>query len=215
MNELNYDYVENFLYENIKRKSDFLESLEKEALENHVPIISPDVGQFLKFLIASKKPKKILEIGTAVGYSGLLMLSGSEQIEKFVTIELNETTANIAKENFKKAGEDSRVQVIIGDGLEQIKKLDEDFDLVFIDAAKAHYQEYFNEIKRLIKPGSLIVCDNVLYKAMVTTDDLLVRRKKTIVKRLRAFIDEVINLEDFESSLIPMGDGLLVAVRIK
>lgn len=215
MNELNYDYVENFLYENIKRKSDFLESLEKEALENHVPIISPDVGQFLKFLIATKEPKKILEIGTAVGYSGLLMLSGSEQIEKLVTIELNETTANIAKENFKKAGEDSRVQVLIGDGLEQMKRLDEDFDFVFIDAAKGHYQEYFNQIKRLIKPGSLVVCDNVLYKAMVTTDDLLVRRKKTIVKRLRAFIDQVIHLEDFESSLIPMGDGLLVAVRIK
>ncbi|MDO5027900.1 MAG: O-methyltransferase [Bacillota bacterium] len=215
MNEINKEYIENFLYDNIKKKSDFLEALEKEALENHVPIISPEVGQFLRFLLASKKPKRILEVGTAVGYSGLLMLDVSQEIEKLVTIEINEETAAIAKENFKKAGQDSRVQLIVGDGLEVLKNLGDTFDFVFIDAAKGHYQEYFNEIRKMLNPGGLIVCDNVLYKGMVATDDLVIRRKKTIVKRLRAFIKEVINLEDFESSLLPMGDGLLVAVRIK
>lgn len=214
MNEINKDYIQEFLYDNLKKKSDFLTSLEEEALENHVPIISPEVGQFLRFLIKLNNPKSILEVGTAVGYSGLLMLDSSKEINKLTTIEKREDSAEIAKENFKKAGEDYRVEILLGDALDVLKSLDQKFDFVFLDAAKGHYGEYFEEIDRMLNPGGILVCDNVLFKGMVATDDLVIRRKKTIVKRLRDFIKYTTNLENYESTLIPMGDGLLVLVRL-
>lgn len=213
MNEINRDYIEEYLYDNLKEKSDFLTALEKEALENHVPIISPEVGQFLRFLLKLKKPRKILEVGTAVGYSGLLMLDVSEKIEKLVTIEIRQDTAEKALENFKLSKEDHRVEIKVGDGLEVMKGLDETFDFVFIDAAKGHYGEYFDEAARLLSQEGVIVCDNVLYKGMVASDELVIRRKKTIVKRLRSFVKDIMQSDEFESSLIPMGDGLLVSVR--
>lgn len=213
MDRINRDYIQEFLYDNLKTRSDFLNSLEKEALENRVPIISPEVGQFLRFLITLHKPIKILEIGTAVGYSGLLMLDVSDKIEKLVTIEKREDSALKAMENFKLAKENNRVDIKIGDALSVLKSMDDSFDFVFVDAAKGHYMEYFEEIVRMLNPNGVIVCDNVLYKGMVANDELVLRRKKTIVKRLRQFIKEVINLEDYESTLIPMGDGLLVTVR--
>lgn len=214
MNQINKDYIEEYLYENLKEKSDFLTSLEKEALENHIPIISPEVGQFLRFLIKLNNPKRVLEVGTAIGFSGLVMLDASKDIEKLVTIEKREDLAEIALKNIEEANEKKRVELKVGDALEVLKSMDDTFDFVFIDAAKGHYGEYFEEIKKMITPKGVIVCDNVLYKGMVANDDLVLRRKKTIVKRLRNFIKEVTNLDDYESTLIPMGDGLLVIARL-
>lgn len=214
MNQINKDYIEEYLYENLKEKSDFLTSLEKEALENHIPIISPEVGQFLRFLIKLNNPKRVLEVGTAIGFSGLVMLDASKDIEKLVTIEKREDLAEIALKNMEEANEKKRVELKVGDALEVLKSMDDTFDFVFIDAAKGHYSEYFEEIKKMITPKGVIVCDNVLYKGMVANDDLVLRRKKTIVKRLRNFIKEVTNLDDYESTLIPMGDGLLVIARL-
>lgn len=214
MNQINKDYIEEYLYENLKEKSDFLTSLEKEALENHIPIISPEVGQFLRFLIKLNNPKRVLEVGTAIGFSGLVMLDASKDIEKLVTIEKREDLAEIALKNMEEANEKKRVELKVGDALEVLKSMDDTFDFVFIDAAKGHYGEYFEEIKKMITPKGVIVCDNVLYKGMVANDDLVLRRKKTIVKRLRNFIKEVTYLDDYESTLIPMGDGLLVIARL-
>lgn len=214
MNQINQEYIQEFLYSNLKTKSDFLSNLEKEGIENHVPIISPEVGQFLRFLIKVNKPKKVLEIGTAIGYSGLLILDSSKDIEKLVTIEKRLDSSEVAKENFTKAGEEKRVELLVGDAYEVLKTMDDSFDFVFLDAAKGHYGDYFKEIDRMIKPGGILVCDNVLFKGMVANDDLVIRRKKTIVKRLRDFIKETSNLDNYESTLIPMGDGLLVLVRL-
>lgn len=214
MNQINKDYIEEYLYENLKEKSDFLTSLEKEALENHIPIISPEVGQFLRFLIKLNNPKRVLEVGTAIGFSGLVMLDASKDIKKLVTIEKREDLAEIALKNMEEANEKKRVELKVGDALEVLKSMDDTFDFVFIDAAKGHYGEYFEEIKKMITPKGVIVCDNVLYKGMVANDDLVLRRKKTIVKRLRNFIKEVTYLDDYESTLIPMGDGLLVIARL-
>lgn len=214
MNQINKDYIEEYLYENLKEKSDFLTSLEKEALENHIPIISPEVGQFLRFLIKLNNPKRVLEVGTAIGFSGLVMLDASKDIEKLVTIEKREDLAEIALKNIEEANEKKRVELKVGDALEVLKSMDDTFDFVFIDAAKGHYGEYFEEIKKMITPKGVVVCDNVLYKGMVANDDLVLRRKKTIVKRLRNFIKEVTYLDDYESTLIPMGDGLLVIARL-
>ncbi|NLD16165.1 MAG: O-methyltransferase [Tissierellia bacterium] len=214
MSVINQDYIEKYLFENLKPKDELLERLEREAHENHVPIVTPEVAQFLRFFVALKKPKNLLEIGTAIGYSGITMLKASSQTEKLTTIEIRENTATKAMENFKMAGLEDKVEIIVGDGREVLESLEGSFDFVFIDAAKGHYHEYFEEAMRLLAPHGVIICDNVLYKGMVAKKELVERRKKTIVKRLREFTKYVMNLENYESTLIPMGDGLLVSVRL-
>ncbi len=214
MSVINQDYIEKYLFENLKPKDELLERLEREAHENHVPIVTLEVAQFLRFFVALKKPKNLLEIGTAIGYSGITMLKASSQTEKLTTIEIRENTATKAMENFKMAGLEDKVEIIVGDGREVLESLEGSFDFVFIDAAKGHYHEYFEEAMRLLAPHGVIICDNVLYKGMVAKKELVERRKKTIVKRLREFTKYVMNLENYESTLIPMGDGLLVSVRL-
>ncbi len=214
MSAINQDYINEFLYQNLKPKDKFLEKLEQEAHENHVPIITPEIAQFLKFFINLKKPKRILELGTAIGFSGITMLNSYSDIEKLVTIEIRDEMAKKAMENFKEAGHNDKVEIIVGDGEEVLENLEGSFDFIFIDAAKGHYQKYFDEGVRLLAPNGVIICDNILYKGMVASDELVLRRKKTIVKRLREFIKYVMNLEDFESTLVPMGDGLLISVRL-
>lgn len=214
MSNINYNYIDEFIRKNLKSQNEFLKALETESLENFVPIISPEVGQFLRFLIELKKPKSILEIGTAVGYSSLVMLDESKEIKRLVTMEKNPEMAEIALKNFKKAGED-RVKLILGDAYEEMKNLDEKFDFIFIDAAKGQYKKYFDLGKDLLNEDGLVVCDNVLFKGMVANDELVHKRVKTIVRRLREFISYVMELEDFQSSLLPLGDGILVSKRLK
>lgn len=214
MSNINYNYIDEFIRKNLKSQNEFLKALETESLENFVPIISPEVGQFLRFLIELKKPKSILEIGTAVGYSSLVMLDESKEIKRLVTMEKNPEMAEIALKNFKKAGED-RVELILGDAYEEMKNLDEKFDFIFIDAAKGQYKKYFDLGKDLLNEDGLVVCDNILFKGMVANDELVHKRVKTIVRRLREFISYVMELEDFQSSLLPLGDGILVSKRLK
>lgn len=213
MNNINYDYIEKFIKENLKEQNDFLKALETESLEKSIPIISPEVGQFLRFLIKLKEPKKILEIGTAVGYSSLVMLDESDKIEKITTIEKDIETSKIAMENFKKFKEENRVELILGDAYEEMQLLEEKFDMIFIDAAKGQYKKYFDLGIDLLNEKGIIVCDNVLFKGMVANDELVNKRVKTIVRRLREFIDYVMKLEEFQSSLLPLGDGVLVSIR--
>lgn len=213
MNNINYDYIDEFIKNNLKEQNDYLKALETESLDKSIPIISPEVGQFLRFLIKLKEPKKILEIGTAVGYSSLVMLDESEEIEKITTIEKDLGISKIAKENFEKFQEEKRVELILGDAYEEMQKLDDKFDMIFIDAAKGQYKNYFDLGTNLLNEKGIIVCDNVLFKGMVANDELVNKRVNTIVKRLREFINYVMKLEEFQSSLLPLGDGVLVSIR--
>lgn len=216
MSEIIDTTINDYVIDHIPPENEFLRELEASALERNFPIITREVGQFLKFLINLKKPKKILEIGTAIGYSGILMLDSYNEIEKLTTLELKETSAKEADENFKSAGFSEKTQIIVGDALDSLASLkdtDAKFDFVFIDAAKGHYHEYFDLIEPMLSENAVVVCDNVLYKGMVADDSLIIRRKKTIVKRLREFIDYMMQNKNYESSLIPMGDGLLVIYK--
>lgn len=215
MKGINAEYIEEFLYDNLKPKSRLLEELEAYAEEYHVPIVTPEVAQFLRFFINLKEPKRILEVGTAIGYSGITMVTANSKVEKLTTIDIRKDITERAMINFEKAGIEDKVEIIIGDAGDVLKELQGPYDLIFIDAAKGHYQDYFEEAKRLLAAKGVIICDNVLYKGMVASDELLERRKKTLVRRLRKFIKDVMNLEGYESTLIPMGDGLLVSVRLK
>lgn len=216
MSEIIDTTINDYVIDHIPPENEFLRELEASALERNFPIITREVGQFLRFLINLKKPKNILEIGTAIGYSGILMLDSYENIENLITLEIKEDSAKEAEENFKKARVSHKTEILVDNALISLEKLqdrDMKFDFVFIDAAKGHYHEYFDLIEPMLSENAVVVCDNVLYKGMVADDSLIIRRKKTIVKRLREFIDYMMQNKNYESSLIPMGDGLLVIYK--
>lgn len=189
-----------------------MESLEKYALENSVPIVDLEVAQLLKFVLKIHKPKKILEVGTAIGYSSILMAKSSAS-SKIVTIERSPEMYTKAVENVKKFGLEDRIEIIFGDAEEELPKLKDSFDFVFLDASKGHYLEFFKYIEPLLEDDSVIFSDNILFKGMVATDQLVKRRKKTIVKRMRSYIEYINDLEGYTTSTIPIGDGVALTYK--
>jgi predicted O-methyltransferase YrrM len=152
-----------------------------------------------------------LEIGTAIGYSAIAMARCGAAV---TTVERDADLLRIARENVTKYGFDGRVTVIGGDAGEVLKRLDGEFDFIFLDAAKAQYREFFPHCMRLLKRGGVLLSDNVLYKGMVATDELAVRRKITIIKRLRRYLDELCAAEELVTSIIPIGDGCALSYKI-
>lgn len=198
--------------ESLTTEDEFLKDLRKFSKIYHIPIADLEVERFLQFLIKSLRPKKILELGTAVGYS-TIHFARNNFVERVLTVEVREDMASIALSNFKKLGLESKIELRLNDAFEELKNLDEEFDLVFIDAAKGQYKYYFDEAVKHLAKGGIIVCDNVLFKGMVADDSKVVRRKITIVRRLREFLNYVFNDERFFASLLDIGDGVLLVRR--
>lgn len=198
--------------ETLTTEDEFLKDLRKFAETYHIPIADLEVERFLEFLIKSKKPKKILELGTAVGYS-TIHFARHDFVERVLTVEVREDMASIALSNFKKLGLESKIELRLNDAFEELKTMDEEFDFIFIDAAKGQYKYYFDEAIKHLAKGGIIVCDNVLFKGMVADDSKVVKRKITIVRRLREFLDYVFNDERFFASLLSVGDGVLLVRR--
>lgn len=208
MNRINNEYISSFI-EDIIIDCDFLE-LRKFAEKENVPIMKLESKEFLKSLLAIKRPKSILEIGTAIGYSSLVFDKYSDA--KITTIELSEDMAHIAQENFNKYNVD--INLINDDAEKALTKLNQGFDFVFIDANKSNYKFYFDYIdKNLLNNGGVIVADNILFRGEVCNDDLVEKRKITIVKRLRNFLAYITRRDDYQTSIIPMGDGISVSVK--
>lgn len=212
MSNINYDYIEEYIKSTIPPRGEGLESLEEYALENSVPIVDLEVAQLLKFVLKIHKPKKILEVGTAIGYSSILMAKSSAS-SKIVTIERSPEMYTKAVENVKKFGLEDRIEIIFGDAEEELPKLKDSFDFVFLDASKGHYLEFFKYIEPLLEDDSVIFSDNILFKGMVATDQLVKRRKKTIVKRMRSYIEYINDLEGYTTSTIPIGDGVALTYK--
>lgn len=212
MSKITGDYVEEYIREITPKASGHIKLMEDYAKANHVPIVEPEVGQFLRLLINIHKPKSILEIGTAIGYSASIMALEGQDI-KIKTIEKNEDLALIAVDNLKAQGLEDRVQVINARAEDVLDHLDQNFDMIFLDGPKGQYLEFFNQLTGILNPGGLIVSDNVLFKGMVASDDLLVRRKKTLVRRLRTYLDHINNIEGYKSSIIPIGDGVALTYK--
>ncbi len=208
MNRINNEYISSFI-EDIIIDCDFLE-LRKFAEKENVPIMKLESKEFLKSLLAIKRPKSILEIGTAIGYSSLVFDKYSDA--KITTIELSEDMAHIAQENFNKYNVD--INLINDDAEKALTKLNQGFDFVFIDANKSNYKFYFDYIdKNLLNNGGVIVADNILFRGEVCNDDLVEKRKITIVKRLRNFLAYITRRDDYQTSIIPIGDGISVSVK--
>lgn len=193
-----------------------LEEIEREALENGVPVVRKETQSFLKTLISLQRPKKILEIGTGAGYSALLMCEYAPEDCRLLTIENYEKRIASAKENFRRAGREGQITLIEGDALEVLKGLEGKFDFVFMDAAKAQYIHYLPEVLRLLEEGGVLVSDNVLQGGDVFESRFAVeRRDRTIHARMREFLYEIKHKEGLVTSILPLGDGVAVSVKRK
>jgi caffeoyl-CoA O-methyltransferase len=187
-----------------------IEQIRIKARENYVPILQDVSLEFIENILEERKPKSILEVGTAVGYSALCFSRHLADRGKIVTIELNEEMVRIARENIKDNGMEDVIEVVHGDAYEHMKTLDEKFDVVFIDAAKGQYMKYLDEAMRLTKSGSIIIADNVLFKGRVL-GDYNEHKHRTAVNRLREYLKRIEEDERLDSSLYDIGDGIAVS----
>ncbi|MCR5678411.1 MAG: O-methyltransferase [Agathobacter sp.] len=191
-----------------------LDEIEREALDTSVPIIRKEMQSFLKFLLAAQRPLRILEVGTAVGFSAILMCEYNPVQCELVTIENYEKRIPIAKENIRRAEKESQIRLIEGDAMEILPTLEGEFDMIFMDAAKGQYINFFPEIMRLLKPNGILVSDNVLQDGDVIESHFIVeRRNRTIYKRMRDYLFELTHRRDLVTTILPVGDGITVSVK--
>lgn len=197
-----------------KGNSLYLDELEKEALATEVPIVRKDMQQFLKFLMKMHQPKKIIEVGTAIGFSALLMSEYAPKDCKIITIEKYEKRIPIAKENFLKNGKADQITLLEGDATEILKQLQEPVDFIFMDAAKGQYINFLPDILRLLNPGGLLVSDNVLQDGDIIESRFAVtRRNRTIHSRMREYLYALTHHDELETCILPVGDGVTVSVK--
>lgn len=207
--------METFIDSLDKGNTPFLDKIEKYALETEVPIIRKSTQSFLKFLLAYAKPKHILEVGTAIGFSALLMSEYGPKDCHITTIEKYEKRIPIAKQNFKEAGREEQITLLEGDALEILKELKGEYDMIFMDAAKGQYIHFMPDILRLLSPGGLLISDNVLQDGDVVESRFAVtRRNRTIHARMREYLYELKHHPQLETVILPVGDGVTLSVKI-
>lgn len=193
----------------------FLDELEKDAIKDGVPIIKPPTQRLLKLLLSIREPKKILEVGTAVGFSALLMSEYGPKDCKITTIEKYEKRIPAAKENFRKAGKEDKITLLEGDAAELLKELTDSYELIFMDAAKGQYLCFLPDILRLLPKGGLLISDNVLQDGDILESRYAVkRRNRTIHARMRDYLFALTHNEELRTDILPVGDGVTVSVRI-
>lgn len=192
------------------------DAIAKDAVASYVPIIKKETESLLKTMVAARRPRRILEVGTAVGYSSLLMCRVMPEDCHITTIEKYEPRIPAARENFRKAGEEDRITLLEGDAEEILKKLEGPFDFIFMDAAKGQYIHWLPDILRLLAVGGVLFSDNVLQDGDIVESRYAVeRRNRTIHSRMRDYLYTLTHSDQLETSVIPLGDGVTVSVRIK
>ncbi len=194
--------------------SDICNTIEKEAIADEVPIIRKEMGNLLKVLLQLVQPERILEVGTAVGYSSILMSENMPENCTITTIENYDKRIPVARNNFKRAGKEDVITLIEGDALEVLKTLEGSYDFIFMDAAKGQYINYLPDIKRVLRKGGLLISDNILQEGEIVESRYAVtRRNRTIHTRIREYVYELTHSEDFVTSIVPIGDGITLSVK--
>ena len=195
---------------------ELLDTIAAEARAAGIPIIRQETAALLKTLTAAVRPSGILEVGTAVGYSALLMSRVMPKKCRITTIEKYEKRIPEARRNFRLAGEDERITLLEGDAGEILKSLDGPFQLIFMDAAKGQYIHWLPEIMRLLPVGGMLISDNVLQDGDIIESRYVVeRRNRTIHSRMREYLYLLKHMAELETSILPIGDGVTVSVRVK
>lgn len=194
----------------------FLDEIETYALATDVPIIRKSMQSLLKFLLQFSKPKNVLEVGTAIGFSALLMSEYAPKDCHITTIEKYEKRIPIAKANFEKAGAMERITLLEGDAIDILKQLEGSYDLIFVDAAKGQYINFMPDILRLLAPGGLLVSDNVLQDGDIIESRFAVtRRNRTIHARMRDYLYELKHHPELETVILPVGDGVTLSTKLE
>lgn len=195
--------------------TEILDTIEREALDSFVPIIRKEMQSFLKLLLAMKKPKRILEVGTAVGFSAILMAEYDPYPCEITTIENYDKRIPVARANFVRAGMTERITLLEGDAAELLPQLEGTYDLIFMDAAKGQYIHFMPEVLRLLAPDGVLVSDNVLQDGDILESHYIVeRRNRTIYKRMREYLYELTHSKELVTSILPVGDGVAVSSRV-
>ncbi len=205
------DYLDSL----IPDRGEFLTELRRKSAleESYAPIVQKSTEQLIVTILKLIKPKRVLEVGTAVGYSAILMADNLPDDSTIVTIERYKKHADIAVDNVFASGYEKKIKVIEGEAAEVLHWLDGSFDFIFLDAAKGQYIEFLPDILRLLKSGGVLLSDNILYHGMIEDEDKVERRKITIVKRLHMYLEEIMNNEVLTTSIIPIGDGVALSVK--
>ena len=210
---INYEYIIRYIRDTIPRSEGHIREMEEYAKLHEVPISQPESIRMIEVLLKLSGARRVLEVGCAIGYSSIRMCRacGGE----VVTVELSDEMADIAEGNIQKAGLSDKISVIRGDAKDVLPRLaeSEKFDMIFVDAAKGQYMEFFPHCMKMLNEGGLLISDNILYKGMTATDELLVRRKVTIVRRLRKYLEMLRDSSELATAIIPIGDGVAISYK--
>ena len=213
---MNHDRMLTFIDSLYAGNTPFLDEIEQRSLEDGIPIIRKPTQALLKFFMEKERPETILEVGTAVGFSALLMSEYAGEQCKVTTIEKYEKRIPIAKKNFINAGKEKSITLLEGDALELLKNLDDSYDFIFMDAAKAQYIHFLPDVLRLLRPGGTLVSDNILQEGEILESRYAVtRRNRTIHSRMREYLYEITHCDQLQTMILPVGDGVAVSVKKK
>lgn len=207
--------VENYIRELLPEHKGLLKEMESYAIQHNVPIIHKEVAALLQVLTKTKAAKSILEVGTAIAYSTLIFSFAMGTDGHVTTIERNEAMVEQAKLNIDKAGRKDSIRILQGDAEDILKFLEGSYDIIFLDGAKGQYNDFLEDCIHLLKPGGLLISDNILFKGMIAADELIVRRKRTIVTRMRDYLEHICNHPHLITSIIPIGDGLALSYKVQ
>lgn len=206
--------IESFLRAFSKGFPEYIEELEEKAKAADIPIIRKDTQELLRVLLSLKKPKKILEIGTAVGFSSLLMAEYTEDDCKITTIENYPPRIEEAKNNFSKLDKKGKINFLEGDAGEIIKNMQDEYDLIFLDGPKGQYENYLDDLLRMLPSGGLLITDNILKEGEIVESRFAVtRRNRTIHSRMREYLLRLRDEEILENVILPTGDGMTLSVK--
>ena len=197
-------------------RSEALQELHDYAVLNDVPIIKHEMEQFLTFIVTMHRPLRILEIGTAIGYSAIVMAKASSNQAEIITLEKSDKMVAIARDNFSQFDLNERIEVVPGDAVLTIKALEQPFDLIFMDAAKGQYMNFYEDALRLLKPGGLLIADNILQDGLVAKSRFAIpRRQRTIHSRMRLFVKSLMEHPELTTSVLSIADGGTISIRNK
>ncbi len=215
LNAIVTPYVTSYIRKKTVQKDELLLDIERYAAENSVPVAEPETARLLSVLTKLVRPKKILEVGCAVGYSSIIMARGLAEGGKILTLEYDTEMIKKASENIKRVGLEDTIHIAEADAKDYLWYIegDESFDMIFLDGPKAHYIYMLDDCVRLLRKGGLLISDNVLFKGMTADDGHFVRRKVTIINRLREYITALMEHPQLETSILSQGDGVTLSVK--
>ena len=210
------DRIVSYIHSLESQNSETLAKIEQCAIKDNVPIIRKEMESFLRVMLSISKPLNVLELGCAIGYSAILMSEYLPEGGHITTIENYDKRIVEAKANIEMAGLSSKITLLEGDAMEVMKDLEsEKYDFVFMDAAKAQYINFLPEVMRLMKPGAILIADNVLQDGDIIESRYgLVRRNRTIHSRMREYMYQVKHMEELETTIVPIGDGITMSVKV-